>query len=81
MVKYKLEKISDDKFNGLHPNGFDAGLVYYGYLIFGLPQVGAPFFFNRINYKPMSTSLVTKEIDGDGIFKTSNSTYCLIEVD
>ena len=78
---YLLEKISDNVFNGFHPNGYDVGFISKGLAPFGEPRVGHPFIFARENYKGMRTSLVIEEMDENGIFKTSNSTYRLTKIE
>lgn len=67
-MKIKLTKISDDKFNGNHPNGIQEGYITEGEEYFP-PVVGT-----RYHVGHLLTSTVT-EILGDGTFKTRNSTY------
>lgn len=78
-MKYILEKISDDVFGGNHPNGYNVGFIAKGSLPLGLPMFGKPFIFSRDNYKGFATTIVTEEMNSEGIFKTLNSTYKLIE--
>ena len=79
-MRYKIEKISDDKFDGFHPNGYDEGFIAIGTLPLGEPTVGQELYFNRENYKMFRTSVVIEAMDSDGIFKTANSTYKLTEI-
>lgn len=81
---YELTKISDNRFNGHHPNGIHEGIVYKG-KVKELPTVGKSF---NIQYKHKTgigfgvfyTSEVTKVIS-DGTFETLNSTYKLRKID
>ncbi len=65
----KITKISDDRFDGLHPNGINTGHVSSGKLLESI-TVGLGTFIGRSFY----TSNVTKIIDKNH-FKTLNSTY------
>lgn len=78
--QYVLRKKSDDKFNGIHPNGIDEGYTTVG-IFNDKPTVGDSFIIhgNRIG-KGLWTSPVT-EIVSDTVFKTENSTYELIPYD
>jgi hypothetical protein len=69
MKKIKLTKLSDDYFEGKHPNNIYEGFTKKG-LIDKLPKIGERFYVNSF-----STSLVTKELDENNIFKTTYSTY------
>lgn len=69
--KIKLTKLSDDTFEGNHPNGIYAGYVKTGYMK-DLPKVGERFF---VIGGMFSTSIVTKELNKNNIFKTTFSTY------
>lgn len=75
MKRIKLTKISDDEFQGNHPNG-----IYEGYCVDGFmsvkPKVGYRFsvFYSKLN-PGFTTSTVTKKLNKDGIFKTLYSTY------
>tara|TARA_R110000796_G_scaffold58413_5_gene134944 strand:- start:35266 stop:35520 length:255 start_codon:yes stop_codon:yes gene_type:complete len=83
-MKYKLEKISDDIFEGFHPNGYDVGFICDGTIPLGFPEVGKRFYFNRENYKGLATSIVTlvsEGSNGDWLFKTENSTYTLTQIE
>lgn len=71
----KLTKISDDAFNGSHPNGIDAGYTKTFNGIPALPIVGERYYFG---YGGFSTSLVTEILSKDDkgfTFKTLYSTY------
>jgi len=68
MRKIKITKLSDDKFNGKHPNG-----IYEGHETVGL-EFAAPKVGERYNVQGLSTSLVTEIVD-ENTFKTLNSTY------
>ena len=65
----QITKISDDKFNGIHPNGIDKGYVTSGKLLESI-TVGLGTFIGRYFH----TSSVVKIIDKNH-FKTLNSTY------
>lgn len=80
-MRYKIEKLSDDKFNGFHPNGFDEDFWAIGTIPLGGPIVGERLFFNRENYKPFATSIVTEDMGENGVFKTENSTYKLTKLE
>lgn len=71
-----LTKISDDKFNGNHPNGINQGLVLKGNFT-KKPTKGERFYFNSEKISYFSTSTVTEELNENGIFKTLYSTYKL----
>ena len=66
--KARITKLSDDKFEGNHPNGYNVGAVIEGQ-IYGAPVVGERFICGMIG-----TSTVTHIID-DSTFKTLYSTY------
>lgn len=68
MKKVRIIKISDDIFNGIHPNNINTGYVKEGYELDPL-KVGERYCVGSLR-----TSLVT-EIVSDTIFKTENSTY------
>lgn len=71
-MKYKIIKVSDDMFNGIHPNGIDEGYTAYSNHKNEL-VVGERYFFGSI-----LTSTVTEiisETENETIFKTKNSTY------
>lgn len=71
-----LIKISDDVFEGRHPNGINEGFKEIGGYING-PVVGERYRFNNL-----TTSTVTEvtENDDESIqFKTSNSTYKIVK--
>jgi hypothetical protein len=75
MKKIKLVKITDDHFNGNHPNGIHEGYIKDGYMI-EKPKIGDRFYVYQSKlYSNFSTSIVTKGLDKDNIFKTIYSTY------
>ena len=81
MKKYKLIKLSDDMFDGNHPNFVYAGRYEEGH-INSHPKVGERFHFGTGLDHPRNhllTSTVT-EILENGKFKTINSTYQLLEI-
>ena len=67
-----LTKISDDKFNGNHPNGIIEGYTRVGKLINDVVIGDQILVVN--NTRCLCTSEVTEIID-DITFKTENSTY------
>lgn len=69
-----IVKLSDDKFDGMHPNGIDEGYVKSG-KAFKMPTVGERFF---IGYN-WATSEVTEIVD-EVTFKTLNSTYKITSI-
>lgn len=69
MGKIKLTKLSDDHFNGNHPNNIHEGFTKIG-IINELPRLDERFYVELF-----STSIVTKELDENNIFKTLYSTY------
>lgn len=73
--QYKLTKLSDDQFDGHHPNNIDEGHVTIGE-IFSMPEKGYRFVCGNL-----MTSTVKESIDDQGIFKTRNSTYKLEEIE
>lgn len=71
MKKVRLTKLSDDHFNGNHPNGIYEGFVKEGKEV-EIPTVGQRYYLNN----GFSTSVVIKLIDENTI-KTTYSTYKL----
>lgn len=73
--KVKITKLSDDTFNGKHPNG-----IYEGYTKIGIeqapPTLGDRYYVSDPNrmFNSFSTSPV-KEIIDENNFKTIYSTY------
>lgn len=67
-----LTKITDDKFNGEHPNGIIAGYTRSGILQHDIEVGMAVLVIGPARY--LCTSDVTEIID-DNTFKTRNSTY------
>lgn len=78
--KVKLTKLTDDKFEGNHPNGINQGYEKIGF-IRGVPTKGKAFFVTRGVDNFFHTSTVTEEMNEEGIFKTLNSTYKLEYLD
>lgn len=74
LKKVILTKISDDTFNGNHPNGIYTGMVIKG-LELNPPTVGERYVVHCQD--GFSTSIVTRKPNKDGIFKTMYSTYKL----
>jgi len=75
---YTLEKLSDDVFNGKHPNNIFEGDLRRGHFT-ELPTKGKRFHFGNDldrSHNHLFTSTV-REVLGDGVFKTTNSTYKL----
>ena len=75
MKKYRIEKLSDDKFEGAHPNGIFEGYSKQGPIHPKRPEVGSRFICGNL-----ITSIVTEGLNEDGVFKTMNSTYKLTEL-
>lgn len=73
MKRIRLTKLSDDYFEGKHPNGIYEGYTKIGYLI-DLPKIGKRFYLGNTTF---STSKVIKKLNKDNIFKTTYSTYKL----
>jgi hypothetical protein len=71
-----LTKVSDDYYNGNHPNLIDEGYTEKG-IVKNLPIVGKRFYFGE---RFFSTSVVKEELNEEGIFKTTYSTYKLEKV-
>lgn len=72
--KGTLVKLTDERFNGNHPNGIQEGYTSTG-IIYSFPFVGS-----RAIVGGLRTSLVTEIIEDDIksiTFKTLNSTYKL----
>lgn len=77
MKKVKLTKISDDVFNGKHPDG-----IFEGYVKEGLesrpPAIGERYYVQGRSISSIFiTSPVTVLPDENGVFKTTYSTYKL----
>ncbi len=68
-MKVKLTKLSDDVFNGSHPNGIYEGHVQIG-TEYDKPELGQPYWVGR----SWRTSDVIEVLDNN-TFKTLNSTY------
>ena len=72
--KVRLVKLTDDKYNGKHPNGIYEGQEKVGYAQYEL-TVGMRFYIDS-GYKWFLTSRVTEIVD-ERTFKTDNSTYSI----
>ena len=73
MRNIRITKLSDDKFNGVHPNGINEGFTSEGVESYP-PEVGQNYYGGGLR-----TSVVTKIID-ENTFKTLNSTYKIEEI-
>lgn len=74
-----LIKLSDDAFEGKHPNDIYAGNTYTGTTSEEV-KIDQSVFINQNNEKLFYTSTVKKivnETDNEIVFKTLNSTYKL----
>lgn len=77
---YVLTKLSDNVFNGKHPNG-----IFQGYQVIGEVsdlKIGQSFNMLKYNGGFFQTSTITEIIkneDDHKIFKTLNSTYILMK--
>ncbi len=78
MRRVKLIKLSDDTFDGHHPNGINEGYTVYGFEV-NPPVIGERYYVrhSKMDHYPFSTSNVKTLPDKDGIFKTTYSTYKL----
>lgn len=75
-TKIRLYKISDDVFEGKHPNDIGAGFEIIGHVVTPL-EVGGALFIDHCThrmYEWFHTSTITEIID-EQTFKTLNSTY------
>lgn len=72
--KVTLTKVSDDVFDGKHPNNIQEGYEVTGYL-WGKLQEGASCIVSGFITSPV-TEIVSEE-NGVIVFKTKNSTYKL----
>jgi len=72
--KIRLVKLTDDKFNGQHPNGINEGAERIGFPSDEL-EVGKRFYISTMTNWFM-TSRVTEIVD-ERTFKTDNSTYSI----
>ena len=75
---YLLRKITDDYFNGVHPNGIDEGHVTIG-VPTKPPTVGERFEIRGNRLHEYLLTSVVREIIDDEVFKTEYSTYKLIK--
>lgn len=72
--KVKIEKITDEKFGGFHPNGIDVGYYEFGTLNEDIIVGERCLVTDHFRY--LNTSIVT-EILSDDTFRTKNSVYKL----
>ncbi len=73
--KIKITKLSDDHFEGNHPNGIYKGYEKIGYM-HEPPTIGDRFHvFEDKLWSNFSTSLVIEALNDDNVFKTTYSTY------
>lgn len=72
-----LHKISDDKFNGNHPNGINVGSTRIQGICKKEPVIGKSFILidTILNIPCAYTSAVKSYDKKKGILKTNNSTY------
>ena len=82
MKKIRITKITDDAFEGEHPNGINVGYVRVGYEI-NPPTLNERYAVGaeKIDRFAFSTSPITQLPDENGVFKTLNSTYKLEYLD
>lgn len=77
-----LTKLSDDVFEGKHPNGYYAGFTMLG-AVLELPVIGQRYgIMGRHLGESFITSTVTDIVsmtDDEIIFKTNNSTYKMVK--
>jgi hypothetical protein len=74
-MKVKVTKITDDTFNGEHPNGINEGYSIIGFYE-KEPTVGERFLVKgKRMWDFLETSLVTEPLNEEGVFKTTYSTY------
>lgn len=77
MKKVRITKISDDAFDGNHPNGINEGFTIEGYEVIPM-QVGERYVLSRSKTYPIFSTSNVKELPNEqGIFKTTYSTYKL----
>jgi len=70
----KITKLSDDKFEGQHPNFIDEGYVKEGVFI-EVPKVGDNFYLH--DFRTSIVKEIMSQTEKEIIFKTENSTYKL----
>lgn len=78
-MKVKLTKISDNKFDGNHPNGINVNYTKSGDLLYA-PEISKPVYIMD-GWRSLKTSLVTEILSWENDlvtkFKTENSTYTI----
>lgn len=72
-----LEKLSDDRFEGKHPNGYPIGYVRVGELCSDIEVGEMCELYGKRLWDYFHTSEIIKILD-DYTFKTKNSTYKII---
>ena len=72
---WEIVKLSDDMFNGLHPNGIVEGYSSRGFV--SDLKVGKYFFCGSLRTSPVLGILSVDNLNREIIFKTENSTYRL----
>jgi len=74
-----LTKISDDRFNGNHPNGVNVGsTIIQGYARMGIVEDEQLFLFPSLKFTSSPNAWTSKVVSFDKktkILKTVNSTY------
>lgn len=78
----KLQKLSDDKFNGKHPNEIYKNHTVYGEIYNGL-EVGNSLQLTGVtgDSRGFFYTSTVKEIIDENTFKTKNSTYKIEIID
>jgi hypothetical protein len=71
--KVTITKVSDDKFEGEHPNNIDKGYTFVGYESKPL-TIGERYMLSSMR-RLFRTSIVTDIDVTNNTFKTENSTY------
>lgn len=74
MNYFKIKKISDDKFNGIHPNGINEGYKAEGFDVDDSFKVGDRLYLDD-NGRWFVTSTIISIDNKNKIFTTKNSTY------
>jgi hypothetical protein len=80
----KLGKLSDDKFEGNHPNRINVGYVLEGFNKFGITEGDQLYLFISLKLDASPQAWTSKVVSFDEkkmILKTANSTYKVVVVD
>ena len=72
---WEVVKLSDDMFNGLHPNGIVKGYSSRGFV--SDLRVGDFFWCGSLRTSTVKEIVSVNDLDKEIIFKTRNSTYKL----